>query len=216
MSYTKAQMVDQIYLLLAAGQPTEDFDIQREDISVYLPNAINTESLIDSRRRRQEARRDNVGSSGVDAAFLRVEFLTVEEDTNVGQKYVEFIVKPLLMDNTYGIAEVGPKKGDRVFVKINNRHDGVRLDYLFEGVTRWYYENNQGSQRIYFKNIPDIVDQIRVAYVPSVDDLKDDDIIPIPSGLETLVLDRAVKFFLTMSEREADDMNNSNDDRSKQ
>ncbi len=213
MAYTKAQMVEQVYLVISGGQPTEDFDVQREDIEMYMSNLINTIALEDSRRRRLEARRDNVGTTGVDASFLTVEYLTVLADDDAGQKYVKFIKKPLLLDDTYGIAEVGPKKGDNIFIKIKTRHDGVKLDYLFTDVTRWYYENNKGEQRIYFKNIAPVVNEVRVAYVPSMDDLDDDELVPLPSGLETVVVDRAVAFFMQEANMPSDDLNNHNDDR---
>ena len=213
MAYTKAQMVQQVYLVISGGQPTEDFDVQREDIAMYLSNLINTIALEDSRRNRLEARRDNIGSLGVDPSFLTVENFSVLSDTVSALKYIKFTKKPLLLDNSYGIAEVGPIQGDSVFVKARTKHDGVGLDYLFTGVTRWHFENNQGEQRIYFRNIPISISSVRVAYVPSMDDMDDDDIVPLPSGMETLVVDRAVAFFQMEADRPADDLINHKDDR---
>lgn len=218
MAYTKAEAIEQVYLHITGGQPTEDFNVQREDIAAYIGNVFNTVALIDSRRRRQEAKQEGVGSTGVDPAFLSTEFLTVAYDADQGMKYAEFIKKVLLMDNAYGIAEVGAKKfneekGDMAFVKIKGRYDGVGLDYLFTEVVRWYYDNVSGKQRIYFKGISPVVEEVRVSYVIAFDDLAMDDLVPLPSGLETEVIDRTVAFFQAEADKQVDNTNNSNDDR---
>lgn len=213
MAYTKGEMVEQVYLYITGGQPTEDFNVQREDIAIYLANQINTVALIDSRRRRREAKMEGVGVSGVDAAFLSTVFLPIAYDSDQDMKYIEFVKKVMLMDNIYGIAEVGPKKGDMAFVKTNGRYDGVGLDYLFTETVRWYYDNVNGKQRVYFKGIPDVMDEVRVAYVIAFDDLADDDLVNLPSGLETEVVDKAVMFFQGAADKKVDNLNNSTDDR---
>jgi len=211
-------MADQVLLNISGGQPTEDFDVQIEDIIIYIANLIPAVVLEDSRRRRQEDRQDRVGTSGIDGSFLITEFLKVETDSNVGLKFARFIKKPLLMDKIYGIAEVGPKKptadrGDRPFVKLASRYDGVGLSHLMAEETRWFYENDQGVQKIYFKGISHAVEEIRVSYVPSYEDLDADEIVPLPSGLEIDVVNRATVFFQQEADRPADGLNNHNDDR---
>lgn len=213
MAYTKAQMVDQVYLLISGGQPTEDFDVQREDIEIYIANAINHVALIDSRQRRREDRLTGDGSSGVDPSFLNVEYLPVQTDEKQDLKYVKFIKKPLLLDKTYGIAEVGAPKAQAPFVKQNSKHSDAKIEYLFTGVTKWYYEKTEGEERIYFKNFPKTITEVRVGYIPSFDDLDDDDVIPLPSGMELEVVNLAVQFFSAEADRPADDTNNHNDDR---
>ena len=216
MAYTKGELVEQIYLILTALQPTEDANIQKEDIETYIPNAINHVALVDSRNRRREARRDDVGDSGVDPAFLRAEVLPVQKDCDVNIHYAVFETSPLLMDNTYGIAEVSSVQGKRAFRKKMSKHDGDVIAYLFQGIVRWYYENYMGEERLFFENLPDVVKEVRVYYVPSSDDLGDDDIVPIPSGLETEVIQKTVELFLIGTERPADNTNNHADDRQRQ
>jgi hypothetical protein len=213
MAYTKGQMVDQIYLLISGGQPTEDFNVQRADISIYIANAINHVALVDSRRRRREAKMLNKGSTGVDTSFLSTEYLDIQTDTKQDLKFVTFDKKPLLLDDAYGISEVSAVQGEVPFVKMSSKYDGSTLDYLYTGVTRWYYEKTEGEERIYLKNISHVIEQIRVAYVPSFDDLDDDDVVPLPSGMEIEVVNMAVQFFTVQADRPADDLNNHNDDR---
>lgn len=218
MAYTKSEAVEQVYLFITAGQPTEDFNVQREDIAIYLANAFNTVALIDSRRRRKEAKSEGVGTVGVDTAFLTTMFLPIAYDADQDMKYIEFVKKAMLMDNTYGIAEIGPKKpnpesGDKPFVKIKNRYDGAALDYLFTEVVRWYYDNVNGKQRVYFKGIPSIMKELRVSYVVAFDDLADNDLVPLPSGLELEVINMAVAFFQQEADRRADNLNDHNDNR---
>ena len=215
MAYTSEELVDQVYLHLSGGQPTEDMDVQRIDIKKAMPSILAAVALIDSRRARNEARADKTSQLGVDPAWLITEFFEIQFDTIRDQRYFKFEKKVTLLDNVYGIANVGAERGDCVFSPSPHRFATAGVDHEFRsaGLVIWYYEKIYNEERVYIKYLPPVVEEVWVSYMPSFDDLDDKDIVPIPAGLELQVLQEAINFFAAEADRPADALNNHNDDR---
>ena len=215
MAYTSKQLVDQVYLTLAGGQPTEDFDVQRVDIKKAMPAILAAVALIDNRRERQQAKNNRESTMGVDPAWMITEFFKIITDTLRDERYFKFEKKVTLLDNLYGISNVGAQKGNCRFLQSPNRFAsyGVDDELADAGLVIWYYEKIYNEDRVYIKSLPPVVEEVWVSYMPSFDDLADDDIVPIPAGLELQVLQEAINFFLPQADRPADGLNNHNDDR---
>jgi len=76
----------------------------------------------------------------------------------------------------------------------------------------FWLETVNGEQRLYLKNVPDIVTQLIARYVVSTDDLSDDDLIPLPSMAEVDCIDLMVKFFLEQRQIPRDEVINVKDE----
>lgn len=215
MAYTQGQLIEQVYLHITGGQPTEDFDVERIDIKTAIPAIMASVALIESRRSRLEAHQMRTSRLGVDPAWLITETFAVFKDEDRDQSYMKFEKKVTLLDNMYGIANVGAIKGNCVFAPTIHRFAtaGIDREMRAAGVTMWYYEKVGNEERVYLKFLPVVVSEIWISYMPSFDDLEEDEIVPIPSGLELEVLQQAINFFQSEADKRADSLNNHNDDR---
>lgn len=210
---TKGEMIESIYLNVVGGMPTDDVDVQKAEIAVYLAAAINYEMVADIRNRKREQAALGEWDTGVDTDFLG----TIEEpvlyDDQRGLKYVKLNTRMQSLPGNGGLQDVYPTKGERNFVKMRGPFDAVGLDQVMTQQTLYWFENVGADQRVYFRNISPSVTTVIIRLITSIQDLDDDDQVPVPPGLEVAIIDRCVQFFTRQREMPDDELANNKDDK---
>lgn len=209
MSYTKSEIVDQVYLAVTSGKPSPDVRVYRADIIKYVEAAIE-EAIRDEERERnlrliRESRNGLRLSADmkIDPAFTTVLERAILTDSN-GRKYVEVEGILNLPDNK-GLFGVRPKKGygGWVYIQSPNSLIGTHLTTTF-----YWYE----PPRIMFENIAVGCD-ILVQAAIGLTGLSDTDRVPLPTGYERFVVDTATKFFYVQREGKPDYIIDQKDDK---
>jgi len=214
MAYTKGQMIEQVYLAVHGGQPSPDVNVRREDIEALIVAATNYVTVKETRaRRREEAQFGWLASPTVDTDFVGTYYLDVLYDDQRGLKYSELTMKIMSLPSNDGLQQVSALQGNTPFVKLRYQFEDVGSEGVLINQTRYWYEKVGMSERVYYKNISNVVDKVMARLVVSIDDLNDDDIVPIPSGMELEVLQLAKEWFSGQRQMPADMLNNNKDDK---
>jgi len=202
--YTKEELTYQILTQVNGGRNTQDAKIRPEDIAKYLPSAINYAILKQYYINKREGERTVPG-----------DFIATYEDVEVKYsasrdlRYIDLPARVVPLPRDLGINTVSPMQGDAQF----SRTDTTQLRHLsfiskhVPAQTFWFIE----GQKIYFKNIPQIVDKVLLRMIASVDNLGPDDMVPLPAGLEVEVIEICRQFFTGQRSLPADMLNDNND-----
>lgn len=209
--YTKAEIIDQVYLAVTGGKPSPDVRVYRPDIVKYVEAAV-IEAIRDEERQRhirmiQESRNGMRLSSDtkIDPGFTTTLAKEVLEDAN-GRKYVE-VAGILNLPNDKGLFSVRPKKGYGGWVKITSP-----ASLIGTHLTTTYYWRE--TPNILFENIAtgcEVLVQAAIGF----SNLSDDDEIPVPAGYERFVVDTATKFFFVQRDGKPDYIIDQKDDKEK-
>lgn len=211
---TKGEMIELVYLGVQGGQPSPDVNVRREDIATYLAPAINYVTTGEIRaRRREEAQFGWLSGPVVDNDFLGTYYLDVLYDDQRGLRYAELPVKIVSLPSNDGLNLVAPMQGSTPFIKLRSQFEDAGSEGMFINQTRYWYERVGMSDRIYFKNISNVVAQVMTRLVVSIEDLGDDDQVPVPSGVEVQILDLVIAWFTKQRQMPADMLNNNKDDK---
>jgi len=215
MAYTKAEAVEQIYLAIHGGQPSPDVNVRREDIPLYLAAAINYVLTSEIRARKKEERIDGWlgGASGIDPEFLATYYLTIEYDDQRDLKYAALPVKLASLPANAALSTVAPLQGELPFVKMKGQYEDVTVRRIMPNNTRYWYEKIAHWERIYFTNISPIIETVMARLIASIDDLADDDVLPIPNGMDIQVMSLVKDWFSGQRQMPADMLNNNKDDK---
>jgi hypothetical protein len=111
---------------------------------------------------------------------------------------------------------VAPLQGQLPFQKIRDQYEGVTVKNVLINTTLYWYEiigGQNGSERIYYLNIPQVIAQVMVRLIASMDSLKDNDLLPIPNGMEVQIFDLVAAWFTNQRQMPADMLNNNKDDK---
>ena len=209
--YTKAQVIDQVYLAVTGGKPSPDVRVYRADIEKYVEAAI-VEAIRDDEHRRhlrmmQETRNGLrlSGDTKLDPGFTKVFTREILEDDN-GRKYVE-LDGILNLPNDKGLYSVRPTKGYGGWVRIQSPSSliGTHL------TTTFYWHE---APRILFENIA-VGCEVLVQAAVGLLGLEDTDQIPVPAGYEKYVVDSATKFFYVQRDNKPDYIIDQKDDKEK-
>lgn len=209
---TKGEMVELVYLHVTGGQPSQESNVKRIDISFMMAPAVNYVVLKETRIRRKESMMELDGNStGLDGDFLGTFYEDVIYDDQRGLYYIEPSVDVVPLPYNRGIDTIAPMKGHCEFIKLKDQFEDVGLKYVFKDKTRFWFERVGTSQRIYFKNIPSTIKKVILKAVVSAEDLGEDDQLPLPSGTELEVLE-LLKAWFTGQKQFPEDLRNDNSD----
>ncbi len=211
MSYTKAEIIDQVYLAVTGGKPSPDIRVYRADIIKYVEAAIE-EAIRDEEKERnirfiRESRNGLRLSADMklDPGFTTVLTREILTDEN-GRKYVE-VEGILNLPDDKGLFSVRPKKGHGGWIRIVSPSSliGTHL------TTTFYWHE---PPRILFENIA-VGCEILVQAAIGLTGLGDNDRVPLPTGYERFVVDTATKFFYVQREGKPDYIIDQKDDKDK-
>ena len=167
---------------------TSDSIITPERVEVYMPAAVGYVMLV---QYRNQIRFDDTRDLPED--FILPYILPVAKD-ELGHKYSTFTVRPLSFPQNRGIRFVGPEDySDKYIVQSEGAIHAFKFynQTLDAGIVRVRPEGN----RLYFQNLPDSAEKVKVKIVPNPIDLNEDDELPLPAGYEVDVMDIMEKFF---------------------
>lgn len=212
MAYTKGELVEQIYLRVSGGKLSDDVHIQRVDIEPYLAAAINYAMVKEIRIRKREAIMNGEWDSDLDPDFLGTYYPEIQTDDQRGLRYAELPVKIQSLPGNLGLQEVFPLYGEVNFVKIKGQFEVTGLNRVLKCPIYWF-ETVGISQRVYFKNLSRAVTKVAVRAVASIQDLEDEDVVPVPPGMEVEIIDICVGFFTGQRQMPSDMIANNNDEK---
>ena len=130
---------------------------------------------------------------------------TPQYDTVTKRYYIELEVGFLKMVKDRAIQYCGPKVGqENNYVQMKGMSDESALSPNVMQMTNKVFYRAEGSRKIVFKNLEGGVCELLLLYVPNIDDLSDDDEVPVPSEFESEVI-KICREFITGKKQLPDD-----------
>lgn len=215
MPYTKAQAIEQVYLMVHGGQPSPDVNVRREDIEPYLAAAINYVFTSEIRARKREERADGWAgnATGIDPEFLATYYLDVSYDSERDLRYSQLPVKIVSLPGGVALNMVAPIQGATPYTKSRDQYEIATITAITPNTTYYWYERIGDSERIYYKNISPVVNKVMTRIVVSMEDIGMDERLPIPSDMEIPMLNLVRDWFTGQRQMPADMLNNNKDDK---
>lgn len=185
----KGEIVELILQSIAGGQKTQDSGryARKEDVDVYLAPAINFVQVKSYYLNRGDGERIFPND------FLATHILEVEYNAIEDYKFVPLPGKLLPLPLNRGLRSVGPVQGTKQFIQMFLEAEAH--DEYYSGSTKSQTGFILNGQNIKLVNISPLVKEVKVIMVKSVEDLDDEEELPIPAGMELEVIDVCVQFF---------------------
>jgi hypothetical protein len=214
MPYTKAELVEQVYLRVSGGKLSTDIKVQRVDIPLYLNAAINYAQTTEIRQRRLENKQlgDILTPNGVDSEFLNTYVVDISYDTVRGFQSVILPARLQSLPSGDGLQMVGLLHAETPFVRMKHQYEDRHIGAVLSQSTRYWYERIGDTEKLFFKNISPTVTKVLIHMVAALSSLNDNDLIGIPDSIIPQVIDLTVQFFLGTRQIPADMLNNNADD----
>lgn len=213
---TKGELVDHVWLKVNAGRPLGDVPIHRAVIASLIPAVINYVVVGEYRLRRDERRADISSTDRhgyVDPEFLGTYEVDIQKDIKRGRKYAKLPYRVQSIPHGLGLNEVLPCNGQLVqFHRVNSEIELMALDESVLGMITAFWMEQNPEQRIYFHGLSPVIEKVLVRMVVSVNDLDDDDQIPVPGNIEFQVIDILVQHFMGQRQLPVDAIANANED----
>lgn len=208
MPLTKRQISDLVADLEAGGDPTVDSKFHRDNIQALTEVVRNTLIELDYNQRRNEGQFDINGD--FIKPFPNQEVLF---DSDRDEYYTVMPSKYASLPNNRGIRMVSQMKNQKnEFIKLNAGSQFVFCELeagSLNGRTGYYPE----GERIYYQNIDGVhVKKVLIKLVPALDSLDEDEVIPIPAGLEKNLIDGVREMLAETKITPQDKINDSNND----
>jgi len=203
MGYTKRELADQILLKVNGGKPSQDTRVRREDIYKYVPAAVNYAMT------KQYYINSQDGYKQLPDDFIAT-YESVPVQFNAARElyYVQLPARIISLPRNIGLDTISPMKGFTNFVETSfssRQLDSYSLKHMADQVLYWIE-----FDKVYFEQLSDLVTELLVRMIASVDDLSPDDQLPIPPGMEVEVLKIVEEFFLEQRKIPADTLDNNN------
>ena len=211
MSYTKGEMIDQVYLAVSGGQPTPDVNVKRADIAAYLTQAINYVTVKEIRNRKREDE-----SQAIDPEFYQTyPNITPTWDSDRRKYYIVLPERLQAIPSGQGIGSVAAMGSDLPYVRLRSPYEATGIGHIFQQAQYWYEKlsGDNGQERLYFNNIGYPIPTMLLRMIASFESLANDDVVTMPSGMEIEVLELAKQWFVAQRQLPADMINNNNDDK---
>lgn len=202
----KGRFVEQVFLKVNGGELPDSSSVQREDIESFLPAAINY-AMMASRNiiLQQDGHRD--------VASLFYGFfdnLPILKDADRHDwMYVAWPKGYVPLPSNEGIRFV--EDGDGNFLKPLSDNNFRTINHTLEIFTDARYYRPEKKGLYLFGLLPMTTTLPGLTIIVDVDDLDDDDILPIPAGQEKTALDICYQFVIGERELPADKNNDKRD-----
>lgn len=181
---TKGEAIELVLLRVTGGELNDESSVQRNDIRVYLPAAINFAMTESYRVNIQvEGNRD---ISSVFWAYFNDLTITVDA-TRHNWKYVTLPKGVMPLPRNQGIRNVEDGEGGNFKPLSDN---GLKtIKHTLKIFTGAKYFRLDGKKLYLFGMNPNMNNLPGVSMIVDVDDLADTDILPLPAGVEGKALD---------------------------
>jgi hypothetical protein len=211
MSYTKGELIDQLYIKVTGGQLSPDVNVKRVDIAAYMAQAINNVIVSYIRATKRE---DEDNSSGIDVEFYKTYFPTLLYDNRMDLYYLVLPSRLQQLPSGQGIASVAPTHSRVPFTRVRTMYQPVGFSHVL-GTYYWYEKiaGDTDEERLYFENLGSPIPDILLRMIPSFEGMNDNEIVSVPAGLEINILDLANKWFSEQRRMPADMLANNNDEK---
>ena len=185
MSYTLAKIVDQVYLAVTGGIPSDDINVERADIRNLAPGAINI--AVDKHVKtqlgewQQDYRELGIGRGAIAHDLYLNYNLTVNTDTARNLDYLLLPSAVMYLPGDAGFRQAYIPGGDTA-VSFRRVANASRLKGLpdFTGVVFMWVEKTSTENRIYLRGLGmPKPDNIMVRAALSVGDLGYNDVLAI-------------------------------------
>lgn len=206
----REEYIEQVYLSVCGGRPSQDVSIERLDISNFfdacLPATIEYE---------YQARKWATMKTGdrylIDEEFLSNSTLTVQKDDC--QFYADVPNKIQMLPDGQGIRNIFSLDFATRFVKVASRGEISGLDSV-PGIFVWH-ELVGGVNRLHFSSDPKVA-QVRVEYVRHAESYADEEEVVCPGSVAETTIRKMTEYFLPERSVPADEIINSTDEAHKQ
>lgn len=212
---TKAELIDQVFLAIHGGQPSPDVNVQRVDIENLLPAKVSEAVLIWSRQSRRESLEEirffggaDGGSQTIDQQFLTTKKVSLTEDEERNLYYFDLPGRLQSVPLNRALDDVFPVQQSIPYVRVSSYREVSGLQNL--PTVFFWHEDIGGIDRVFLYNISIPVCDHYVRYVASIADVADDEELPLPEGLQGMVIDLLMNFF--MARGSEDELMNDDED----
>lgn len=192
---TKGELIDLIILNVSGGNFSPDINITRQDVAARLKGSIAAAIALEQETTKDSSyKKSRYAYPDFDIRISPEFFLTYTvEPLYDDVKCLYYINPPKKIAKTgNSIDSVYPVAGNVEFIKIRDSFEVQSMPLL--DVTFWYYEESD-EERVYLINLPLPVGTLSIKMMVDVDDLDDDETLPIPTSKIPLVIDELVKYF---------------------
>lgn len=185
---TKGQIIEICFTSINGGRPNTDLSVMREDIAALLPAAVNYANTGDYWANIQ---RDN--DREIPNSFVSETTVGVVNTDDFGREYLTIEKKFMSMPGNGGVRYVQDQCGN----SYSPRAVGVGRKSYWDSALVDLLEFQMMDGKMYLFNRPDLAEVFLVGGVSRVEDLGDDDEMPIAAGSEPQVIDILMSFFTT-------------------
>jgi hypothetical protein len=213
---TKAEAVDIILLYVVGGKLSQDANVRRAEINVYLDKALASaikagvfEGMVGERQlSASSAILPNYGPmSPIYSPFTG----TPEKDTVTGLYKLQ-LPKVIPLDNDWAVRMAYPEKAS------NNPYIRMRSPFEMNGAENmmgdkgfYYIEYQNAGPVLWFVNMAMPVCEATVLLAKSVESLGDDELLPYPGDIIMNAIEISKRHFVGQRQMPADDTGNIKD-----
>jgi len=201
----KAVFVESVILAIGGLVLTDEFNLQRVDVEAYLPAAVNY--AVTAGRNiaiSQEGNRDL--PSMFYGTFTN---LTIDRSAAVASITLPKGYIPLYGNE--GVRSVFDNCGNYYAPLMDADRRTIKQYHEMLIDQGFYYPIGKNKIEVYTSN--PLVTALNGEYIVKVEDLADDDELPLPASTETMALDLCIQWFTNPISRPADLITNKSDER---
>lgn len=194
------ELVDNVLLAVNGGEFTSEMAVQRPDVESYVPQAAHTviRNAVFGLKADKRSEIGTTGSIGVqiDPGFFETYTLTVAFDETRQIHYADLPSVVASFPGDGGINAVfGKTNPGLMFVKVNGPQEYSVLGDLADAMSVFWHEPLSTYSRIFLPNADDGVCDIMVRAALEISPALGDSRIPLPVGLEAMVIAMSVEWF---------------------
>lgn len=210
------ELVDNVLLAVNGGEFTSESAVQRPDVESYVPQAAHT-VIRNAVFGLKADKRSEIGATGsigvqIDPGFFETYTLTVAYDETRKIHYADLPSVIQSWPGDGGINAVfGKTNPGMTFTKVNGPQEYSTLGDLAVAMSLYWHEPYSTYSRIFLPNADDGVCDIMVRAALEISPALGDSRIPLPVGLEAMVIAMSIENFRGQRSMPADTTLNNQD-----
>lgn len=191
---TKGEAIESIYINVIGGKLSDDVNIQREDINIYFSAAVNTAIVTKIRLDRREAQQDTLMSKSLSSDYIKTYRLSVvPSNEKIRDVHIKLPIRTQALDGNAGIQSVSDINRDFFYEKMGSLQQTRGIEDVLPPF--FWHESIDGDEYILIRKASFLVKEVFVRLVPAIEDLEEDDQLPIPPGMETDIIEMCIAYF---------------------
>lgn len=176
----KVVLIETVFTQINGGRPNTDLSVQREDIAALLPAAVNYAMTGDYWANLQ---RDN--DRELPGSFVAEFEITHTNCDEFGRDYFYFDKKISTLPGGAGIRYLQDLEGNNY----SPRPIGAGKKSYFDNALLDLREYQFKESKFFLFNKPELVNKFLLGVILDVDDLSDEDELPLPAGTEASAIE---------------------------